>query len=271
MPRLKTKTVQTLEAYISIVEELRVNHKGPLWYRGCGKLAHKLKPSLYRHNASKTIEDFLRLEKLLLSKFQQRSVPFHSRSLTDTWEWLFLMQHYGVPTRLLDWSESPLMALFFAVTLAGHSLGSRGRPVFSGDACVWFLDPEQWNKRAVDLRSFSGSVLTTDDPNTGAYKPVGDINTMKQFPIAIYGAHNSQRIVAQRGVFVCFGKDTRPMEVTFERESFPSECLMRLVIKKGRLPHMHEALRRHGLTDSVAFPDLEGLAREIKREYSFEV
>jgi hypothetical protein len=271
MPKLTTKTVQTLEAYISVVEELRLNRKGPLWYRGCGKLAHKLKPSLYRHSGSKAIEDFIRLEKLLLEKFKQRSVPFHSRSLADPWEWLFLMQHFGVPTRLLDWSESPLMALFFAVTSARHSLGSRGRPVFCDDACIWFLDPEQWNKHAVDLKSFTGSVLTTDDPNAHAYKPVGDINMMKSFPIAIYGAHNSQRIVAQRGVFVCFGKDTRPMEVVYSQENFRSECLMRLVIKKSRLPHMHEALRRHGLTDSVAFPDLEGLAREIKREYSFEV
>lgn len=271
MPKLKTKPVQTLEAYISLVEKLRINHKGPLWYRGCGKVSHKLKPSLYRHNGSKTIEDFMKLEKRLLARFQQRSVPFHSRVLNDPWDWLFLMQHYGVPTRLLDWSESPLMALFFAVTLARHSLGSRGRPIFIEDASIWFLDPEQWNKCAVDLKSFPGSVLTTDDPNASAYKPIGHINTMKSLPIAIYGAHNSQRIVAQRGVFVCFGKDTRPMEVAYERESFPPDCLMRLVIKKGRLPHMYEALKRHGITDSVAFPDLDGLAREIKREYSFEV
>ena len=93
----------------------------------------------------------------------------------------------------------------------------------------------------------------------------------KHFPIAVYGAHNSQRIVAQRGVFVCFGKDTRPMETTYEQETFPADCLMKIAIKKGNLPHMYEALRRHGLTDSVAFPDLDGLAREIKREYAFEV
>jgi len=271
MPKLKTKPIQSLEAYISLVEKLRVNRKGPLWYRGCGKLSHELQPSLYRHKNSKTIEDFMNLEKVLLARFQQRSIPFHSRSLADPWEWLFFMQHYGVPTRLLDWSESPLMALFFAVTSARHSLGSRGRPVFNNDACIWILDPEKWNKRAVDLKSFKGSVLTTDDANAGAYKPVGDISTMKQFPIAIYGAHNSQRIVAQRGVFVCFGKDTRPMEAAHEQENFPADCLMKLIVKKGRLPQLYEALSRHGLTDSVAFPDLDGLAREIKREYSFEV
>lgn len=271
MPALKTKIVKNLEDYISFVEQLRTKYKSPLWYRGCGKLAHKLIPSLYRHTRSKSIEDFMRLEKLLLSRFKQRSIPFLPRLSDDSWEWLFLMQHYGVPTRLLDWTESPLMALFFSVTTARHTLSRRGRPVFKEDACVWFLNPERWNQRAVDLKSFVGTILTTDDPNAGAYKAVGDINTMKSFPIAIYGAHNSQRIVAQRGVFVCFGKDTRPMEAVYRRENFPADCLMKLVVRRGRLPHMYEALKRHGLTDSVVFPDLDGLAREIKREYCFEV
>src|SRR5205807_197229 len=98
-----------LEAYISFIERLRSRRKGPLWYRGCGRVSHQLKPSLYRHKGSNTIEDLMKLEKLLLARFQQRSIPFLSRSISDTWEWLFLMQHYGVPTRLLDWSESPLM------------------------------------------------------------------------------------------------------------------------------------------------------------------
>jgi hypothetical protein len=271
MPRIKVKFMQSLGEYILFVEQLWPNRKGQLWYRGCGKASHELKPSLYRHKRSQTIEDFMLLEKDLIARFQQRSIPFHSRTLTDPWEWLFLMQHYGVPTRLLDWSESPLMALFFAVTLARHTLSSKGRPVFNGDASIWVLDPVQWNKRAIDLRSFVGSVLTTDDPNASAYKPIGDINTMKPFPIAIYGAHNSQRIVAQRGVFVCFGKTTIPMEESYEQENFPPDSLMKIVIRRTRLPHMYDALRRHGITDSVAFPDLDGLAREIKREYSFEV
>ena len=211
------------------------------------------------------------LEKRLVARFQQRSIPFHTRHIANNWEWVFLMQHYGVPTRLLDWSESPLMALFFAVTCARHELGSRGSPVFKSDAAIWLLDPAQWNKKSVDLKSFSGEVLTTDDPNANAYAPIGDVKTMKPFPIAVYGAHNSQRIVAQRGVFVCFGKDTRPMEKIYVDDDFPDDCLLKLIVKKGQLPAVHSALQRHGLTDSVVFPDLDGLAREIKREHGFEV
>ena len=219
MALVNVEFVASLEEYISLVERLRVNRKGQLWYRGCGKASYDLKPSLYRHKQLQTVEDFLVMEKELIARFRQRSIPFHSRALADPWECLFLMQHSGVLTRLLDWSESPLMALFFAVTSARHTLGLRGRPVFRGDASIWLLDPGKWNKRAVDLRRFAGSVLTTDDPNAGAYKPVSDSSTMKQFPIALYGAHNSQRIVAQRGVFVCFGKDIRPMEVVYGKRS----------------------------------------------------
>lgn len=63
MPRVKVISVQSLKAYISLIERLRANRKGQLWYRGCGKVAHELKPSLYRHKRSKTIEDFMLLER----------------------------------------------------------------------------------------------------------------------------------------------------------------------------------------------------------------
>jgi hypothetical protein len=271
VPAIKVKYADSLEDYVSFVEKLASGKNKLLWFRGCGKISHKLIPTLYRHKRSRVIEDFLLLEKKLLSRFRQRSIPFHSRPLTDEWDWLFLMQHFGVPTRLLDWSESPLMALFFAVTSAPHKIGKSGRPVFGGDACVWLLNPAQWNKRSVDLKSFPGFVLTTDDSYASGYKPVANVTMMKPFPIALYGSHNSQRIVAQRGVFVCFGMDTRPMEAVYRSENFPADCMMKVILRRGRLPSIYEAIRRQGITDSVVFPDLDGLAREIKREYEFEV
>ena len=259
MAVVKVKRVDSLEEYISHVEKLRAKRTKRLWYRGCGNATHKLQPSLYRHAKHKTIDEILVLEKELLARFRQRSIPFHSRPMADEWEWLFLMQHYGVPTRLLDWSESPLMALFFAVTSASHKMGKTGRPVFKNNACIWLLDPEKWNEHSVDLKSYKGSVLSTDDANATAYKPVANTATMKPSPIAIYGSHNSQRIVAQRGVFVCFGKNTQPMEVAYNVEQFPTDCLMKVVVRKGRLPFLYEALQRQGITDSVVFPDLDGL------------
>jgi hypothetical protein len=94
---------------------------------------------------------------------------------------------------------------------------------------------------------------------------------MKDFPIALYGAHNSQRIVAQRGVFVVFGRQVMSMERIYEKEGFPQGSLRKFAIPKAKLPAFYEAILRHGLGDSVVFPDLDGLAREIKREFKFEV
>lgn len=271
MPKLKIKSIDSLKAYVAFVEGLSGGRDAPLWYRGCGRASYKLDPSLYRHKKSSAIEDLMLLEKSLVARFQQRSIPFHNRTISDQWEWLFFMQHFGMPTRLLDWSESPLMALFFAIMAAPHKLSARGKPVFDAPAAVWILDPVAWNKRAVDLKSFDGKILTPDDPNAGAYCPVGNCNVMKDFPIAIYGSHNSQRIVAQRGVFVCFGKDTRSMDSIFQKEKFPAKSLTKITIGKGKLPHFYQAIHRQGISDSVVFPDLDGLSREIRREFKFEV
>jgi hypothetical protein len=206
VPAIKVKYADSLEDYVSFVEKSAAAKNKQLWFRGCGRTSHKLIPTLYRHKRDKLIDAILLLEKDLLSRFRQRSIPFHSRPLADEWEWLFLVQHFGVPTRLLDWSESPLMALFFAVTSAPHEIGKSGRLVFGADACVWLLDPARWNKHSVDLKSFPGSVLTTDDPNASAYKPVANVTTMKPFPIAPYGSHNSQLLSLSGACSSALGK-----------------------------------------------------------------
>jgi hypothetical protein len=54
----------------------------------------------------------------LVMRFRQRTIPLHSRDLSDEWDALFFMQHYGVPTRLLDWTENPFIAFYFAVMSA---------------------------------------------------------------------------------------------------------------------------------------------------------
>ena len=52
----------------------------------------------------------------LIKRFKQNAFQFLDLVPKDEWEWIFLMQHYRVPTRLLDWTESPLIGLYFAVS-----------------------------------------------------------------------------------------------------------------------------------------------------------
>ena len=94
---------------------------------------------------------------------------------------------------------------------------------------------------------------------------------MREKPIAIYGTHNSGRIVAQRGVFTIFGKGIKPMEVIFDEDKFSGDTLIKIVIPKEKIQDILDSLISIGITDSVVFPDLDGLSKEVKRFYKFDI
>jgi len=204
-------------------------------------------------------------------RFRQRSIPYHSRPLTDDWDTLFFMQHYGIPTRLLDWTENPLTALHFALMGARKVKAPSSRMVFESEAAVWMLDPVAWNRHALSSMSFESGVLSAGDDALKGYQPTPKFAGMRNEPVALYGAHNSARIVAQQGVFTIFGREASPMEGVFSSGRFPPDCLTKFIIKKSLIPRMRTSLLNHGITESVVFPDLEGLAREIKRVFGFEI
>ena len=59
------------------------------------------------------------------------------------------------------------------------------------------------------------------------------------------------------------------MEQVFTQDSFPPNCMTAIVLQKSAIKKMRKSLLNHGITESVVFPDLEGLAREIKRVFGF--
>jgi hypothetical protein len=101
-----------IDGTISAISEAIIEHADDfqtIWFRGQGDYSYKLLPSIFRQG-----EEFgVKLnEPLMFQEFKRRS---HDKSSNhnNTYDWLTLMQHYGLPTRLLDWSTNLLVALYF--------------------------------------------------------------------------------------------------------------------------------------------------------------
>lgn len=259
---LTSPAVNTLTEFTKLIEERLAASKGVLWHRGCADFDnHFLLPGLYRHPDITGIKELLELERKMLSHFAQRSIPFVDRQMNEDWERLFLMQHFLIPTRLLDWTENPFIALYFALTSSPKGAGN--------DSALWVLDPAAWNVRSLDHMGFDGGILSADDERVAYLKPGAELRTMNSDPLAIYGFHNSARIVAQRGVFTIFGKDTQRMEDVYCQKDYPNDCLIKVRLPGDKKEALLTSLFRMGFTHSVIFPDLEGLAKETKNFFGF--
>lgn len=221
-----------------------------LWFRGLSNREHQLVPSIMRHG--KTAPEVFDREKRLLTRFRQRSLPYWPAGYPQNdWEHLFAMQHYGVPTRLLDWSENLFVAAHFAIAGPDET-----PPV------VWCLDPVTWNRSTPVLSEYGDSiqVLTTSDGDLDAYRPETTKRRNKS-PVAIFGTHNSTRIVAQRGTFMVWGEDPKSLE------EFAGEMncdIWRLVLNGARADLARE-LSVLGFGETMVFPELASLAVELTK------
>ena len=265
MPKAcKVHRLDTFSKILKAIETFQ-DANGAAWYRGCGQAGYKLLPSLYRHPKHKEPDELHRLEKNLASVFTQRSPPFVTQSFTNEWDQMFFMQHYGIPTRLLDWTESPFVALYFALTTCPRNEKNEA----SNDAAVWMLNPETWNEGALKDISYNGGVLDQNQGQVKSYSPEADLDQRKEMPIMIYGTHNSPRIVAQRGMFGLFGKSISPMEQLYGNRDLKAGCLQKIEIPKSAIDTVASSLFRKGISDSTVYPDLTGLSMELRRKFGF--
>lgn len=236
---------------------LEISDKQPpghfLWFRGLSRTAHSLVPKIMRDG--KDANDVFERETRLLTRFRQRSLAYWPSGYPQNdWEHLFAMQHYGMPTRLLDWSENLFVASHFA--LASGLEDENSQPA------IWCADPVAWNRATPALSEYGEAIhiLTTADDEADAYMP----NTNKRrgkTPVALFGTHNSQRIVAQRGTFMVWGNDPRPLEEFAEEIDTP---LWKLEIEGSRATLAAE-LRALGFGETMVFPELASLADELSR------
>lgn len=94
---------------------------------------------------------------------------------------------------------------------------------------------------------------------------------MNAEPVALYGSHNSPRIVAQRGVFLMFGRNVQTVENAYVNGNYPADSLRKILIPADTIAQLLHSLVSVGVTDSAIYPDLDGLARELKRHFGYPV
>lgn len=216
------------------------------WFRGQGNFEWSLKPSVTRAGRGDETVD---LEIAYVKKFKQNAVAISQEIPSHEYQWMFLMQHYRLPTRLLDWSESPLVGLYFAVENTKED---------SSDAALWCLDPRALNQHANIEPKLSGDIPSfSDDEILENYLPskVAAERNTKLKPAACIGPRNSRRMYAQQGVFTITHMSPTPIEEVGDRNH----------IKKLRIPAASkETIRKElkflGITKLSLFPELENVA-----------
>jgi len=165
------------------------------------------------------------------------------------------MQHYGVPTRLLDFTESALAALYFA-TVEGAD---------DENGCVWILHPANFNlayaANGGDIPAYSEKYVAPYLPELWERTPLPDP------PMAIDPPYNSRRLVAQRGKFVVYGKVRTPLN----QLSGVVNALVRIDIPGEAKRNVRRQLLAAGISESVLFPGLPGLSREIREAYTVDM
>jgi hypothetical protein len=250
---IKIIEIESVEDLLIQIEYLKSDFKfEKLWFRGVADESYGLEPSIFRHTDNAIIE------KQLHNRFSIRALPFlkTEQNANSYWDRLFIMQHYGLPTRLLDWSESALISLAFSVIYREEKHNGK-------DAAIWCLDPIKLNRDFVKSLNPAEPIPNITDKTVRRIQIYEDAEIPVDFPIAVYGPLNNERIVAQKGVFTLF-----PFKEKFKLEDLPNVevFLMKLLIKSDKVDFIKNQLITMGITENNVYPGLESIAKEIKRE-----
>lgn len=234
---VQTNRLVSLDDFLGNVRGRRRRPGARLLYRG-QRGDHSLLPTLFR-DWTGSIDDLCEIERKLVDEFKASSPYLLPSQPADDWDWLSVGQHYGLPTRLLDWTANPLVALYFAVQ-GDHT----------SDAIFWTFEVDETH--VLDRRK---------DPspfgirNTRVFQPRShSLRVSLQL-----GWHTAHRFFERKdGTRRIRALEThRPHRDNLTKYSFaPRHC-----------PAILEELAQLGITQATVFPDLAALCGHLKAKH----
>lgn len=276
---------QSITEYMTVVDNLSPKTLSGLWFRGQSKAEHRLSPGALRNitlttdgrgqpisegqivRSSGSRVASINSERML-AEFKRQARPFMQQSFVNDFEWMFLAQHHGLPTRLLDWSTNALVALYFAISGAIATAGD------GKQACQEFMDPDGNEFRDDGFAVFVIDPGAVNVVTCGVADPIDISNFADEWahylnptahtheaytPICVVAPHISPRIRAQSGVFTLHGANVWPLDY-YEK--------LRPIITKIFIPYtstriIRESLSKIGINRSFIYPGLDSVAIDV--------
>ena len=251
----RTFKLSTVEQAVKVATTLTEN-----WFRGHSRVHDELTPRVFRKEFRGLREP---LERSMMEAFM-RGAPALQGSLPgpeDYVEWLFLMQHHGGATRLLDWSESALVALYFVVDRDPSECGE-----------LWTMYPTELNRSSgffgLPTREDPTVLFLSEEAAWGDSKRIlgeSDLSEIPTCPIAVRPPMNFARMVAQLSTFTIHpgpaeGK-TIPGLLTSDKH------LARYIVPPECKDRIRRGLAALGIMRRSLFPDLDSLSTDIIYEH----
>ncbi len=242
----QSECIDNVSNFVNFIEKMKNSNeqngkKTDLLFRG-QRIDKPLIPKIGRIKFRSKM-DILKAEKLLLNEFKRGMLPLIEFKPENNYDLLALAQHHGLPTRLLDWSNSALAALWFAVAEPPEKDGKDKLK----DGVLWILSP--------DVDDFKINESIKGNPFT--------IKKTKIFRPAV----TTRRISAQSGVFVVHKVAENKIFRLETIRAFKSK-LTKLSIRGENFKNLRKQLSLLGINYATMFPDLDGFCKNIEWRFA---
>lgn len=215
------------------------------WFRGQANASWDIVPSLAR--APYRIDG----EKALIKRFRQNAYSLLPSPPKTDWEWMFLMQHHGAPTRLVDWTENALCALYFAVEKEPDH-----------DGAVWCVDPVALNTAAYLQPTGGGEFLFFGIDTELDQYDTNSLSKPNKPPVAALAPRYFPRIAAQSGVFTIHHREAVPLN-----QVHGGAHVGKIVVPAAAKTELRNDLAILGIRRLTLFPELEAVATFAKEVF----